>query len=407
MAPLRYWLWLSTRGLQPALAFRVLEHFGAPERAYFADPAEYDLIPGLSDGAKERLRRQSLEEAERILGDCDRLGLRILTLGDADYPERLKNIYDPPLVLYIRGRLPHFDEEAAVALVGARRPSAYGRRMAGKLGRELAAGGGLVVSGIAQGLDTEALQGALKGGGRAVSVLGNGIDVPYPWQSRFLYEDVAAAGALISEYPPGTEPAGWHFPIRNRIISGLSLGVVAVECALRSGTMITVGQALDQDRDVFAVPGNADAPMSEGPNRLIQQGAKLVTCGWDVLREYAGRFPDKLRSPAPAPLPEGAEEAAGPGAPAGPEAPRSPSSGEKTVDKPLRRAYSDVSGLTEDQRAVLSALEGAALTSDELVERTGLPARRVLSALTLLQIQGYLTELPGKRFEILGAPAEI
>src|SRR5699024_10846043 len=103
-----------------------------------------------------------------------------------------------------------------------------------------------------------------------VSVLGNGIDVPYPWQSRFLYEDVAAAGALISEYPPGTEPAGWHFPIRNRIISGLSLGVVAVECALRSGTMITVGQALDQDRDVFAVPGNADAPMSEGPNRLIQ-----------------------------------------------------------------------------------------------------------------------------------------
>ena len=397
MASLPYWLWLSTRrGLQPGLAAAVLEHFGTPEKAYFADPEEYDLIPGLTEPVKERLRYQSLEEPERILEECDRLGLRILTMGDADYPDRLKNIYGPPLVLYVRGKLPRFDEEAAVALVGARKPSAYGLRMAEKLGSELTRGGGLVVSGIAQGVDAAAIRGALKAGGPVVSVLGGGIDVIYPWQNRFLYEDVAASGALLSEYPPGTEPAGWHFPVRNRIISGLCLGVTAVECGLHSGTMTTVEQALDQDRDIFAVPGNADAPMSKGPNLLIQQGAKLVTCGWDILREYAGYFPGKIR-------PDAAYEE---GRPEGDKTRAAEPDREKTVDKLPRRAYIDVSNLTEDQRAVLSALEEGKRTPDELVELTGIPARRVLSALTLLQIQGHVMEHPGKRFEVLGAPGE-
>ena len=393
MAMLHYWLWLSTRqGLQPEMATRLLEQFGTPERVYFADPGEYDLLEGLPEAVKERLRYKSMEEPERILAECDRLGVRILTRGDGDYPDRLKNIFAPPLVLYIRGRFPRIDEEVAVAIVGARKPSEYGRRMAGKLGLEIARGGGIVVSGIAQGLDTEALKGALKGGGRVISVLGGGVDVVYPWQNRYLYEDVAASGALISEYPPGTEPAGWHFPIRNRIISGLSLGVAAVECELRSGTMTTIEQALDQDRDIFAVPGNADAPMSRGPNRLIQQGAKLVTCGEDILREYMDLLPGKVRR-VPA-LDRDTEQARLE------HIKRDGSEAEKkkTVDKPPQRAYIDVSGLTEDQRDILRALKGR-LTPDELVEQTQIPTRRVLSALTLLQIQGYVLECPGKRFE--------
>lgn len=396
MSALKYWLWLSARkGLKPEQAFRLLECFGTPEGAYFADPGEYDLVPGLPRAAREALTNKNLEGSEAVLEDCQRLGLRILTFGDADYPERLKNIYDPPVVLYIRGRFPAFDEEAAVAVVGSRNPSAYGRRMAGRLGLDLARQGALVVSGIARGIDTEVLRGALKGGGRVVSVLGGGIDVIYPRENRALYEDVAAAGALISEYPPGTENEGWHFPVRNRIISGLSLGVAAVECTPGSGTMTTVKQALEQDRDIFAVPGNADSPLSEGPNRLIRMGARLVMGAWDILQEYEDRFSGKLQYPRPL----GREEER---ARLETSKPAEESEGtEKAVDKTSRLEYIDVNGLTDDQIALISALEGRPLSADELIEATQIPAKRVLSGLTLLQVQGYASELPGRRFETL------
>lgn len=397
MATLKYWLWLSTRkGLRSEHINRLLEHFGTPEAAYFADPGEYELLEELPQGAGEVLLDKDLARAEAILADCDRLGVRILTCGDADYPDRLKNIFDPPAVLYVKGRLPAFDEELAISVVGSRKPSEYGRRMAARLGLELAQGGALVISGIAQGLDTEALKGALKGGGAVVSVLGCGVDVHYPWQNRHLYDDVAAAGALMSEYPPGTEPEGWHFPVRNRILSGLSLGVVAVECTLRSGTMSTVNQALDQDRDVFAVPGNADAPLSEGPNRLIQQGAKLVLSARDIFREYEGRFPRAARR-ARTLSPEAEAARLGRRPAAKKQAPP-----EKIpVDKRPEQAYIDKSALTDDQVDILLALEDRSLLAEDLIEATRLPAKRVLTALTLLQVQGYVAEHPGKRFQAL------
>ena len=402
MAALKYWLWLSTRrGVGPQQVGRLLEHFGTPERAYYADPEEYGLVEGLAPNGRSSLLDKSMERVDAILGDCDRLGVRILTMGDADYPDRLKNIYDPPAVLYVRGRLPAFDEEIAVGVVGSRKPSAYGRWMAGKLGLELAQYGALLVSGIAQGLDTEALRGALRGGGAVVSVLGGGVDVPYPRENRWLYEDVAAHGALLSEYPPGTEHEGWHFPVRNRILSGLCLGVVAVECGWKSGTMSTVRQALDQDRDIFAVPGPVSSLLSEGPNRLIQQGAKLVTGGEDVVREYAELFPGRLRFPlwplAQEPAPP-AEEPAASAAEGAKEAP----TGEKPIDKEPQQAYIDRSGLTDDQVDLLLALEEGGRTAEELVELTQIPARRVLTALTMLQIPGHVTEGPGKRFQACG-----
>ena len=399
MAALKYWLWISTRrGVGPQQVGRLLEHFGTPERAYYADPEEYGLVEGLAPNGRSSLLDKSMERVDAILGDCDRLGVRILTMGDADYPDRLKNIYDPPAVLYVRGRLPAFDEEIAVGVVGSRKPSAYGRWMAGKLGLELAQYGALLVSGIAQGLDTEALRGALRGGGAVVSVLGGGVDVPYPRENRWLYEDVAAHGALLSEYSPGTEHEGWHFPVRNRILSGLCLGVVAVECGWKSGTMSTVRQALDQDRDIFAVPGPVSSLLSEGPNRLIQQGAKLVTGGEDVVREYAELFPGRLRFPLwplsqePAPP---TEEPAASAAEGSKEAP----TGEKPIDKEPQQAYIDRSGLTDDQVDLLLALEEGGRTAEELVELTQIPARRVLTALTMLQIPGHVTEGPGKRFQ--------
>lgn len=399
MATLKYWLWLSTRkGLRPEQAIRLLEHFGTPEAAYFADPGEYALLEGLPPVTGEALLDKDLAGVEAILADCDRLGVRILTIGDADYPDRLKNIFGPPAVLYVKGRLPAFDEELAVTVVGSRKPSEYGRRMAARLGLELARGGALVVSGIAQGLDTEALKGALKGGGGVVSVLGCGVDVHYPWQNRYLYEDVAAAGALISEYPPGTEPEGWHFPVRNRILSGLSLGAVAVECTLKSGTMSTVNQAMEQDRDIFAVPGNVDAPLSEGPNRLIQQGAKLVTCARDIFQEYVQRFPGKFRRES-ALTPE-AEAARLAGAERT-EPKKSAASPQKPIDTGVKQEYIDKSGLADDQVSILTALGEQSLLAEDLIEDTGIPPKRVLSALTLLQIQGYVEERPGKRFQAL------
>ena len=415
MATLKYWLWLTgRRGLGNAGALRVLDHFVTPERAFYADPEEYALVEDLTPAARRALLDKDTGGAERILEDCARLDLRIMTLQDADYPERLRQLPDPPLALYIRGRTFAFDEEAAVCMVGAREATPYGIGSAGRLGLELARGGALVVSGMAQGIDTASVQGALKGGGPVVSVLGGGVDVPYPRENRWLYEDVAAAGALISEYPPGTEHRGEHFPVRNRLISGLSLGVVAVECARFSGTMKTIEHAMDQDRDIFAVPGNIDAPRSEGPNWLLRQGARPVTCAQDILEEYWLRFPQKLARSAPLP-PEAAQQRLeqlrsrkGPEE-TGPEeereeAPASASPREDGASDLERVPQGEQrSRFTDDQLTLLRAMAGRRKpsTADELVEETQIPARRVLSALTMLQVDGAVREHPGKRFSPL------
>lgn len=401
MSGLKYWLWLTTRqGLDAAGVLTVLDYFVTPERAYYADREEYDQLP-LAPKARSGLYSKELDSADRILGDCQRLSLRIMTLRDGDYPERLRQISAPPAVLYVRGKLFDFDEEAAIAVVGSRRPSQYGEMAAAKLGMELAAGGALVLSGIAEGLDTCALKGALKAGGPVVSVLGGGIDVPYPAVNRYLYEDVAAAGALISEYPPGAEPKGFHFPRRNRILSGLALGVLAVECKLHSGTMSTVCHAMDQDRDIFAIPGAIDAPMSEGTNWLIQQGAKLVTRGEDILEEYRSRFPGRLgrREPlSPQAVQQRLEDVEQETVASVKQ--EMPDEDQKPRLERVPRAE-QADRFTDDQLAILRALGEESCSADELVERTGIPARRILSALTMLQVERVVEESAGRRFSAL------
>ncbi len=412
MSNLKYWIWLAERhGLTCQTAERVLEHFGSPEGAYFADLAEYKLIEELTPEALASLEDKSLDPADKILGDCDRLGIRLMTRQDAIYPERLAAIAQPPLVLYMKGRPVAFDEEAAIAIVGTRKATPYGVQTASKLAADLTRSGAMVLTGMAQGIDASAVRGALKAGGPVVSVLGNGIDVVYPRGHGSLYEDVAVAGTLISEYPPGTEPKGDHFPVRNRILSGLSVGVVAVESERTGGTLLTVNHALDQDREVFAVPGPIGAPASVGTNLLIQEGAaKLILSADDVLCEFADRFPNKLR--AADPLDPEAEAQRLEGAAVVPE-PTEPKKSkeaksdgeepakirfEKKPKLPVLTAEETEGKLTDDQRAILLALEGGALKTDDVVEKTQIPTRRVLSAMTLLQIQGYVTEESGKRF---------
>lgn len=402
MSGLKYWLWLTTRqGLDARSVLTVLDYFVTPERAYYADREEYDQLP-IPPRARIGLYSKELDTADRILGDCQRLSLRIMTLRDGDYPERLRQISAPPAVLYIRGKLFDFDEEPAIAVVGSRKPSQYGEMAAAKLGLELAAGGALVLSGIAEGLDTCALKGALKAGGPVVSVLGGGIDVPYPAVNRYLYEDVAAAGALISEYPPGTEHKGFHFPRRNRILSGLSLGVLAVECKLHSGTMSTVRHAMDQDRDIFAIPGAINAPMSEGTNWLIQQGAKLVTRGEDILEEYRDRFPGRLgrREPLSPQAEQQRLEDMEREETALPVKQETPVQEERPPLERVTRAE-QAGRFTDDQLAILRALGEESRSAEELVEQTGIPARRILSALTMLQVERAVEEGAGRRFSTL------
>ena len=350
---------------------------------------------------------KSLAGAERILGDCDRLGIRILTLQDADYPERLAAIHQPPMVLYLKGRPVSFDSEAAIAVVGTRGATPYGISVASSLAMDLTRAGALIVSGLAEGIDTAAVRGALQAGGGAVAVLGGGIDVVYPRCSRGLYEDLAVVGALISEYPPGTPHLGSHFPVRNRILSGLSVGVLAVESRRMGGTLYTVGHALDQDREVFAVPGPVGAACSEGTNRLIQEGAaKLVMTAEDVICELIDRFPAKLRRPERGAW-KNQEQLVEEAVRATQRDMHSEDArAKKEVDSGAGMAYIDWQEcrktLTDDQSAVMLAFEENTLRADQLVELTQIPARRVLSALTILQVQGYVTEESGKRFRLAG-----
>lgn len=399
MSNLKYWLWLAgRRGLAGQAGVRVLDHFGSPERVYFSDREEYLMVEGLSEMTLHSLADKSMERADRILGDCDRLGIRILTLQDAVYPERLAAIAQPPMVLYMKGRPAAFDEEAAIAIVGTRDATPYGVDAAGRLSMELTRSGMLVVSGLAEGIDTAAVKGALAAGGPVVSVLAGGLDVIYPRRNRRLYEDISVAGTLVSEQPPGTEPRGPLFPVRNRIISGLSVGVIAVESRRTGGTLYTVGHALDQNREVFAVPGPLGAVCSEGTNRLIQEGAaKLILSADDVICEFVDRFPNRLRRRAPM-RPEVAEQRLEPA--------REQPPAKKEVDNGPKAEYINWQDckmkLTEDQQTVLLAFEDRSLRTDDIVELTQFPARRVLSALTILQVQGYVVEESGKRFRAAG-----
>ena len=382
---LKYWVWLSElKGLRNQTRLALLRRFGDPESIFYADADELLLTDGVERSQLKLLENHDLAPADRILADCQRLDIRLLTLSDAAYPGRLKNIYDPPALLYCKGRLPLLDDLLCVAVVGTRDCTPYGVACAEKLGFGLASGGAAVVSGLAKGIDAAAIRGALRAGGVTVGVVGNGLDVYYPHESRYLYEDVASAGILLSEYPPGTEPASGHFPVRNRIISGLSLAALVVEAPEKSGALITAATALEQGRDVFAVPGPIDAPASVGCNCLIRDGAGLVSDASDILREYEGRFVLNLEESREQP------ETLGYQARMAPEP--------KPVAPTLSLRHSDAE-LTDDQIAVLKALSDTEpMQVDDLTELVEIPTRRVLSALTVLEIDQYVAQYPGKRY---------
>lgn len=397
MAALKYWLWLAElKGVSCQQKLALLEHFQEPDAIYYGQQGEYLLVEGMTRKAAEALEEKSLERADSILGDCDRLGLRCITIRDTEYPDRLRNIYEPPLLLYVKGRMPRFDEEVAIAMVGSRRASPYALQMGEKLAYQLTKQGAIVVSGLAGGGDAAAHRGALRAGGFTAAVIGGGHDVIFPRENHYLYEDIAVQGMILSEYPPGTQHLGAHFPVRNRIISGLCLATVVVEAPERSGALITASRALDQGRDVFALPGQMDDWHCTGSNRLLRDGAGVVTDAWDILSHYVAQYPHKLRLVmAEAPRQLGSS----------PERPAA-----EPVEKPRREEPAQPElpvldltgehGLTDDQIRIVKALEGRTMQVDDIIDETQIPTRQVLSALTILELDQLVVQSSGKRFSL-------
>lgn len=403
-----HWIWLTTR---PHLTDRgllvLMQHFQDAEELYYAPATFYDKIQALRPEARESLKDKSLAEAEKILQECVAKDIHILTMQDAAYPRRLRNIPDPPPVLYYRGYLPDVDSLPTIAMVGTRRASAYGLGIAKRMGYQVAACGGLVVSGLATGIDGFAMSGALSAGMPVIGVLGCGADVIYPRSNAGLYEDTIRHGCLLTEFPPGTPPVRWNFPKRNRIISGLSCGVLVVEAPERSGALITAQLAADQGRDVFVVPGNIDVDTSRGSNGLLRVGAIAVSSGWDMISEYEELFPGKVHrqfAAKPNSEPHFGTSSSTRVAQTVTLPENNPISKtkktKKTIDNGAAAPYIDHNNipedLTADEKVIVNLLKDGDRPMDDVIDASGMAAGAVLASLTLLEVKGIVSRLPGK-----------
>ena len=418
---LLHWIWLATRpGMNDRMKAEVLRRFQDPEDVYYADAESFGSMEGMTDEAAAALRDKDLKEAKKILENCENQNIAILTYQDAMYPSRLKNIADPPLVLYYKGKLPEFDALPVIAVVGTREATPYGLKTAKNLGSQISRCGGLVISGLATGIDGMAMRGALSAGNPVVGLMGCGVDIVYPAYNRSLLLDTQRYGCLLSEFPPGTPPYKWNFPRRNRIISGLSCGVVVVEAPKRSGALITANQAAEQGRDVFVIPGNVDVAACAGSNALLRDGAIAVSTGWDILSEYQALFPDLIRkdtSPAVQnlyPDEEAALQAAERTEKKVAQKPRllknkparKGKADKKAIDNRQVSPYSEKidtedPALTGDERAILGLLRHGERLVDDVIAESGLSSGTTLSTLTLLEVKGLIRRLPG-RYVCLG-----
>lgn len=354
-----YWFALRSVPLVGNVVFRrLLERFGTPDRALKASEEELAAVRGVTAATAASIKGHDYRrEAERECEAVARGGVRVVTCLAEEYPRLLLEIPDPPPLLYVKGEV--MREEPAVAVVGARRASTYGRTTTERLAAALAEQGITVVSGMARGIDTAAHNGTLKVGGRGIGVLGCGLDVVYPPENRPLFETLIERGALVSEFPMGTAPLAENFPRRNRIISGLARGVLVVEAAENSGSLITAQMALEQGRDVYAVPGNISSAVSRGTNRLIKEGAKLVEGVEDILEELSMQ-PRRENAAPPAP-------------------------------------GFDLSG---EEGAVYALLAQSPLHIDEIIVKSALTVGEVSAILLRLELKGAVAQLPGKYFAI-------
>jgi DNA processing protein len=355
-------LWLALtriKGLGCISFKKLASHFADPTQSLSATAAELSAIEGIDRKAVDGLLAfTQWDEVEQEVQRAEEAGVKIIPFGSGIYPARLRSIADPPPCLYVKGEIRREDDKA-VAVIGTRSASHYGRRVARDLCRGLASVGFTVISGMARGIDGVAHDEALNAGGRTIAVLGSGVDRAYPPEHRKLYHRISENGAVISELPLGAPPLAFNFPARNRLISGLSAGVVVVEATEKSGSLITAAIALEQGREVFAVPGEVGSSRSRGGHRLIRQGAKLVENVDDILEEIAPQLVARDRQPALRTLPVDAQP---------------------------------------ETHKIFDLLQERSLHIDEVIEASGFSASRVSQILLELELQGFLKQLPGNRY---------
>lgn len=391
-----HWIWYATL---PKISLKqkleLLQQFSDPEELFYTE--SFAHIPGISRQVAESLENKDLSLARSVIKGCNEKQIGILTMADAGYPRKLKNIADPPLVLYYKGVLPDFEERPVIGVVGTRKASSYAMQAARAISKEIAACGGLVVSGGAGGIDTAALQAVSSGGYQSVAVLGCGVNVVYPKTNFELFQKISQRGCLISEYLPDTKPQQWQFPERNRIISGLSNGVLVVEAPTKSGALITARDAAEQGRDVFAVPGSVNVETCAGSNAIIGDFATPVFHGWDILKVYAPQYPYAVAKPdveqSDFSRPHLAEKGNFPTV--------KESVQKKSIDNPDTNAYIDLEyNLSEQEKTVLGCLQLSPRPVDSLVAQTGLPAQEVLRILTGLALKGMVINHPGRQVSV-------
>ncbi|HMK64621.1 MAG TPA: DNA-processing protein DprA [Thermodesulfobacteriota bacterium] len=362
---LYYWLALNRiPGVGAVIYRRLLERFETPEKVFRADPDSLSGVEGIrSNTAQAIVKFKKAEKIDRELDDLEKNQVKVLTSRDLGYPALLAQIHDPPPFLYYRGELSELTSQI-LAVVGSRMASAYGIRMTERLAGSLTKNGLAVVSGMARGIDTAAHYGALMARGKTIAVLGSGLDVVYPPENQKLFDQIVEQGLVFSEFPLGTLPERQNFPVRNRIISGMALGVVIVEATLKSGSLITARLALDQGREVFAVPGSIESFKSSGTHRLIKQGAKLVENAQDVLEELKWSV-----------ISENIQEVIEPPSP---------------VNTPA---------FSSQEKKIWDILLDEPVHVDHMVRQTEISIAPLLSILLEMEIKGWIKQLPGKYFK--------
>ncbi len=433
-----FWIWLSERlGAQSRDFRKLISLYESPYDLFHAESEELERVEGISERTKAVLSDKDLQGASKILEDCQRLGIGLLPYGDDAYPHLLRDLKDPPILLYYRGTLPDFHTHLCIGIVGTRRMSAYGLKTAYKIAYELASAEAIVVSGMASGIDGVAASASLLAGGCTAAVLGCGLDIVYPKHHEVLMQEIERHGVLLSEYPPGTKPSHYHFPVRNRIISGLSQGLVVVEAGMRSGSLITAKTAVMQGRDLFAVPANVGSVGAEGTNGLLRDGANLVLETDDVLERYRYIYADALHLEAyqaakkrsradlhalerygvielTASAQETAEGVRAAAVPAESERMPHKSSGKKRpvrkqADAPAREAPTNaeapaglsktpdevLSSLSPVQLAILQAMPDDRPVTVDSLGGLGYPYGDLIAAFTMLEILGLVRKLPG------------
>lgn len=443
MTDIIYWVWLAEKnGAGQADAIKLLEYFpGGAKEIYEATFEELSSCRDVNKHFIERLGDHDLSRAERILEFCFMNGIRVIPCTSPNYPKRLEGLFNKPILIYARGMIKDLDERFCVSIVGTRTMSSYGKHMAFTLARQLIAHGAIIISGAAYGVDSAANNTAVFMEEPTVAVLGTGVNVPYPAKNKEMLDYIATNGMVISEFEPNTPPYGRNFPIRNRIISGLADAVIVVEGSAKSGSLITARYAADQGRRVYAVPGNVGAPNSVGPNNLIRDGAKAVTCAEDILEDFRDKFDlgkiDRIANsdkyvryeynhsipiqPENKPLTPSQQDKLAPmkvppigKAQSGKKLPDVPSPTDyrktdtrnpvKKVSEPIKEALIEVDAkeregilacLDDMQKRVLDAIpSGMSVTTDSIAQ-TGIPTEEVLASLTMLELYSAVEALPG------------